>query len=412
MNLDSIEDLIEFAESKRNDIQQKSVQVLLNLTKDDAGISSLLLSSKDVVQPLIKIIAMENEVSLTATKALVNLTTNVRARKDLVDKIKTWSTLSNVFSVTMKKYAESPTTEHIELFSCLLKLTNNLTVEANGACRLLSGKYESYSLEINNYSLAGQEIFVLYEFGLKHFEDNDILLLITRVLVNITSISQGRKWILGLENYSKENVLLFRKVVTFLLSNKVDLALLSAKIVRNCLFEVTNHPEILSKFNEYFDVYLSGKDASTSDRLPFFLVFNLIGISTADDAYFSEIESDRRDVIEGFPAFMKKRIENAGEFVVVASAELRRALIDCLYLLTGSTEGRKELKACKVYEILKVYHIDEEEDDISNIVFEVVERLLVEDEEAEKQDIMNALNENETYSRIKDRKEELLFAID
>lgn len=414
MNLEAVEELIGFLKSKRDDVKLKACKEVLRLTGTSSGVSMLLLSSDELVLSLLNSINDSSSLSIEATKALVNLTTNERAQLSLNKKPKAWNNILEHLQHIKKQKTISEST--LDFFHSLIKLINNLTVQKKGAENFLLGRFHKVLADESNTSLYGHDIVSLYDFVISKPEiEEKCLAQFIKLLVNVTQNTQGQEWLIGANVFPNENFLLFRRTVQFILSKDSKVRKASVKVIRNCFFEPKYHKTIISNFNSFVDLNCLA-DMSSSDTIVHFILYNLVG-KTEEGDFFDDLDRDKQSLIENFPKFLKERIENSIEYEIEQNITIRKDIIESLFLLTGSEEGRRLLRDTNAYEIIKVYHTEEEDDEICNKVFEVVERILADEETKEQEliDISNALAGNDkSYQNVEsdNTKEDPLFDID
>jgi len=368
-----VEEIVDFLKESRYDIRAEACKHVMNLTGSETGISTLLLSDKDVCSLLLRLLGDAEVVSTSATKALVNLTTHPRAQMTLVAKQSFWSSILEL--VLTAESEKNP--EHSRV--CLM-LLNNMTTTEDGAARLMNGRLgEKYK---------GHDVKRLLELFLtRKEEDEKTLNYILPVVTNVTQIQDGRDLVLS------NDFLFFRRILWSLSSKNEKIRKATIEIVRNCCFSKTHHKSLV-------------RETQVVERI----LLPLIGPEKFDDV-------DEED-LEGLPELLKQRVEDEDlEREPVDS--IRQDIIDSLLLLTDTKYGREALRLKKAYEVLKVYHCEEEVEETSELVFKVVERLLADEDpteeelEEENKQIAELLNTSNVVPENKEENEkEVVYEID
>ena len=354
MDLDELEDLLEFLEHERSDVRAEACKVLLGFTGTESGISSILLCSRDVVSSLVRILGDVDAVALNAAKALVNISSNESARERIAAKQSFWSAVLETSLTEVRKQSEQ--------FKVNMRLLTNTTISTEGAEKLLLGRLGE---EHKGHDVK-QLLIAFYQLKKKEASPLDALL---PVLTNVSQTELGRE--LVLEDFQGK-LGFVKRVLWSTSSTDEETRLAAVCILRNCCFATHAHNDLLT-------------ETQLVDRI----LLPLIGPEG--------IEDDDESV--PMPSLLEQRLQ--GEDIIrEPNADVRRAIVDMLVMLCVTRVGRTVLRKKKCYPVIKAYHPDEDNEDTSEAVFKLVDLLLGEEDlktvpkeelEAEARSVQRAL---------------------
>ena len=334
MDLEELEDLLEFLEHERSDVRAEACKVLLSLTGTESGISSILLCSKDVVHALVRILGDVDAVALNAGKALVNISSNESARERIAVKQSFWSAVLETSLTEVRKQSEQ--------FKVCMKLLNNMTISAEGAEKLLLGRLGE---EHKGHDVK-QLLIAFHQLKTKQPSAIDALL---PVLTNVTQTDLGRQMVL--EDF--QGKLGFVKRILWCTSSEDEEVRLAAmSILRNCCFSAEKHIELM-------------EETQLIDRI----LLPLVGPEGIEDD----------DATVPMPPLLEQRLQSE-DVVREPQPQVRRAIVDILLMLSVSRVGRTVLRKKKCYPVIKAYHPEEDNEETSEAVFKLVDLLLGEED--------------------------------
>jgi len=342
--MDKVEEFLEFLKSNRPDVRKQASKDVLDLTGTDGGI--VLLNSAethDSLALLSRLLGDQDEIALNAAKALVNMSSNERAKSSLLEKSSFWASILETLS-ELGKAINSPKTIP-ERFLVCVKLLNNVTTSVFGAERLLEGRLgEKYrGLDVQNLIL----------FWLKR---PDELAEIALVITNVTQLDDGRDLVLNKNEPFLSGV--FRMMESPFASTRKA----CVETVRNCCLN-----------NLDAQLFLLASMGLCERLLKPLL--GQEGIADPDD--FDELPIFLKRAIEDADKnFVEKHVEKERE----SDPEVRRLIIDVLLLVAQHRSCREILRVKKTYAVIKAYHPTEDNEETSDLIFDLVDLLLGEEE--------------------------------
>lgn len=365
-----------FLRSNRDDVRALAAKNVQDLTGTHDGRVALLgatsVGDKDdgVCKLLCKLLGDVKGVAKVATGALVNLSSEPSTLPKMVSSKILWSCLLEaLLSETCENRDES------------FMLLANITTSSDGASRLLKGR-------TNNAEVGFIDLLRLLEAFLKN-PDDDSYQHMASVLTNATSVEEGRNLLL-----ERAEALVLLRIMKQLRSKNVVRRRGCAAAIRNCLFCVDYHAQVLG-----MPGFVEG------------LLRPLLGEEEIDVEGVDDKES--KDYSAELSALLRSHNREREP-----DAAVRRLVVESLMLLAGSKKGRDALKARKAYEVVKVYHLTEDNEDTSNEVFKLVDLLLgddVSDEhgDAWDEELMKHLGKEKKKKAEKEAEsEEVLFQVD
>eukprot|EP00753_Platysulcus_tardus_P013897 PLAT3892.2.p1 GENE.PLAT3892.2~~PLAT3892.2.p1 ORF type:complete len:406 (+),score=177.50 PLAT3892.2:26-1219(+) len=341
-----IVELADFLVSDRSDVRQAAAEAIAGVTASEDGL--VLLHETKVVNMLIRLVGDMKEVALPTLRALVNCS-SIPAFAGEMRTVRTVNALMENLS--------GRTAEIKELSVCLLA---NISLTDEGAALVMQ-------TEVMDGRLEGLFVCKMVRHFLrdqpKESDAKDIWQHVAAVLTNVTQVKAGRDLILS----TKRSLL--ASLLPELHSVNVERRRGIAGMLRNCCFEVEAHPFLLS---------------AEINIIPELLV------PLAGPEEFDEDDREGMDV--------RLYIEGASKVREVDDL-VRRRIVEALLLLTTTRPGREELRKAKAYPVIKIYHLDESEEDISDTLFKLVDMLLGEEEPEPK---IVELGEEESKSGIEE----------
>eukprot|EP00924_Labyrinthula_sp_SR-Ha-C_P015582 snap_masked-scaffold_4-processed-gene-3.45-mRNA-1 protein AED:1.00 eAED:1.00 QI:0/-1/0/0/-1/1/1/0/395 len=383
MDLDDLEELVNFTSNKRADVRALACQNLLSLTSTEENVNFLLLFKEKLIKTLLTRIGDQTSVSSPAIKTLINLSTNEDARNVILSRKTIFKNIfDSIFSIL--EISPSKTTQvtlqqaDLEYLNSSNKLLRNLSLEEQAALDLLHGRFTDTDEFLGNDLLNLVELLLALPKEIK-VDSADI----THVLVNVSQCPKGQEILSsgrGIKTLDKilvaqevTNSLFFK---TEMKKNFLDQFYASLCLLKNMCFDEENHELI------FLDEKLISK-----------IICGILVLEGDDFESLSEV----KDTSIEFPEelyddidFLERTDEKLGFFMNVTFSEVdsdlrtscRHVVIDIILLLTKSKFGRQKLREINAYEIIKRYHPKEDEESISEIVFTIVERLLAEEDTA------------------------------
>jgi len=342
--IEQVEELVGFLKSNRPDVRLDAVKLVLGVTGSDAGVIMLnTCDEEDSLKLLARLLGDQEDIAKVAAQALVNMSTNERAKDALVLKKALWTSLLEVLTqlATLKDAGKVS-----ELVHSCLKLLNNVTTSHVGARRLMEGRLgEDY---------LGHDVEILLNVFLKRPKD---LPEIGMVLTNITQLEEGRDLLLNREKGY------FKALVKLININRSSDSYRRSLVetVRNCCFATSMYTYMLSKTQMVGRVLLP-------------LLTN-VGVVDPEDV------EDLPKIVQS--TLEKRKCKEDGEYDIELekSSEIRRAVVNSFIMLCSVRSAREILREKKVYSVIKEYHHEETNEETSELVFKLVDLLLGDEED-------------------------------
>ena len=380
-----MDDLLFLALEKRDAVAGQALDLLFNFTADDASISTLFLSLKSNVNESQRTCLFRNALKLGKLTLLINLTTNANIRALICKEVP--GLFVEVLEALLKKLTKEG-----------LQILVNLSTEQQGVEKLIDGR-----LAKTDAQLKGVEIMFLIDKALGA-EDDEIVATGLRVILNLTHTDVGRALLLGKQyneiNFPEKNIAYFVAVVKLCLSEIPEVRRLAIDILRNCALELENVPVIISAITSCKSI--DGVDANLflkeeNSILPYLLV-NLVGNTVENSPYFPDdldANKESETILTKYPDFLRQRITEREMHEIESNDACRRSLVETLYLLSDSEDGRRELDDHNAFEFISRANEVEENEDIVDLMFQLSERLLASKETEPKM-------QTETKTQTKD----------
>lgn len=345
--MDQVEELVGFLRAPRPDVRKQAAETVLSLTGTDAGVVLLLSThgdDKDVLSLLARLIGDQEAIAQYAVAALVNMSTNDRANAALVEKKLFWSSLLETLKGLQDIKSNSAAVPPI-LRNCV-KLLNNVTTSVAGANRLIEGRLgrEYGGLDVK---------LLLRAFLRKPAEIPEAGLVFT----NTTRIDEGRDIFL-----KEDGLQAIKQLITLVTAEDPVLRRGAVLTLRNCCFDTSRH-DLLMKSTHLVDTFLQ--------RL-----IGPEGIESPED--FADLSTRLQDVINTSHEPGNEPLERETE------DDVRRGIVDTLVILCTTRPGREGLREHNTYGVVKVYHPTESNEEISEVVFKLVDMLLADEEDIEE----------------------------
>jgi len=341
--MEQVEELVAFLESPREDVRKAAADSALALSGSDAGLvllfSARLPSGKDACDGICHLLG-DSDVGARASAAacLVNLSTNERVNASLVERKTFWSTVLEAL-----KSAGDTKNEHkdeLKFVQYLVKLVNNVTTSIVGSNRLMEGRL--------GRDYIGLDVRLLLRAFLR---SPKLLPEVAMIVTNVTRLEEGREIVMEEPDLETAKLL-----VSLLGDEEENLRHGAIGTLKNCCFTSKYQVKLL-KETDLISMLLS----------------RLLGPLGIED----------EDAIADFPDQLRKLVEARDGRRLVREQEdtIRRKVVETLEILCTNKDARMYLRDINAYAVIKVYHLEEENEEISEKVFKLVDILLAEEAE-------------------------------
>eukprot|EP00002_Diphylleia_rotans_P005898 TRINITY_DN1511_c0_g1_i1.p1 TRINITY_DN1511_c0_g1~~TRINITY_DN1511_c0_g1_i1.p1 ORF type:complete len:348 (+),score=94.60 TRINITY_DN1511_c0_g1_i1:88-1131(+) len=322
---DVLQELVPFLGDKKAEVRAIALQNLIVYTDNEPG--KLMLQGTDIESYLIKLLREE----LRDDDSVRRLQTRTSVYTALVNLSGDETFCQRFLKLNiLDKVMETIGNEDPKISSLQSMLLINLTVTQEGSSALLG----------IDSPCPGVHIPRLIELFNRPAHDDDPFSHLAHVFVNITRIQEGRVLLLD-----PTQSLLSLFVPHFTSPNPARRQVLAA--CRNSLFETDFGHLIKTDFMEK-------------------LMLTVVG-----DKPFAEKDK------EGMPISWISANERGQKRE--EDRDLRKVVVDILFLMAASLEGRMTMRRMKVYPILRDWHLDESDEEIMEMITLVVQYILLND---------------------------------
>ena len=337
-------ELVGFLASRRDDVRKTAAEHILALTGSHDGASALLQVKNSrgetgiAMTALARLLGDVTEVSIPATKALVNLTSHADSE--------TLKRICGINSMWMALIELCVTPRAVKGRDVALMVLANLTTCKEGAKRLIAGRLndpQNGVLDVLRIASAFFDASALKGRADPHEHT-------ASVLTNLTSTRKGRALIL-----EKAEPTFFQNLLKELRSPNVVRRRGCSCAVRNCLFSIDHH-----------DFFM------TQDGVIEQLLRPLLGPEGLEDEEEDDLTPELVSIL------------HSGNLEREPDDSVRRSIVDALLMLATTRKGRDKLKERNAYQVIKVYHTTEDNEETSDQVFKLVDMLLMDEDEHER----------------------------
>jgi hypothetical protein len=235
-------------------------------------------------------------------------------------------------------------------------LLNNLSKHESVVRRILPPSEPSNSAEPSSKnprktSMLDNLIEVFGRGEGKRYNPNADFHFLSGVISNLTTVTDGAKFMLGTSNVDGQHRLL--KMIAFLNHENLIRRGGVTSVIKNCCFDTASHGWLLTN--------------PDLNLLPY-IMLPLMGPEEYDE-----------DDLDGMPDELQLLGDDKTR---EPDAQIRLILIDTLLLLSTTLEGREILRAKKVYRIIQKLHLVETSEEVQEAIERLVQ-LLARDESQE-----------------------------
>lgn len=294
----------------------------------------------DVIRFLCRMIGDGDLVlAKNAATALINFANDPAYLKSMIQK--------NVISRLLDGILEQAN-QAVELYAVLL---SNVTRDEEGVAKLLQvgdPLMGFYATKLTNLFLQPVNIETAANTNAqtKDIKPKDKFSWIASILLNVTSIQEGRKFFL------EKQKPLFKALLAYIESPNIIRRRGILGFIRNCLFESQYHEWLLGPEVELMTLLLL--PLRNSETYP------------ADDT-----------------ALMPLRLQAPSNKPIESNLDCQKMIVDCLTLVATTPYGREFLRAKKAYPIVRDFHKVVTDDTLSDAIFTLVENVLLAEDFAE-----------------------------
>jgi len=317
------------------EVRKLALDHVLGFTATDEGRKSL--KTTDIVKHLCKLIHdKDKEISQNTLKCLVNLSSETEILDDLVER--------NIFPKLVDNVKNGGDAKFMQLNAMLLC---NLTHHQKGSAKLMHiGDHLRQGLQVSKLI----DAFVFTEGRILLEDGEDAYSWVAQILMNVTQIAPGRDLIMNKDRNIIPLLLPFIRDV----SERRRLGILG--LVKNCCIESEHHAALLS----------------SEVNVLAHLLYPLRG----SEPLLSVEDEQGLDIsLHNVSIGKYKQRESI--------KECRSLIIKCFSLLSTTRLGRDEMRAKKVYPILRDLHKVETDEQNADEIHDVVTTLMLMDEEGE-----------------------------